>query len=99
MKSASELRSGKGRKDESGDFTHGAGLTEESAIRVMSIFEARGVDNKETCDRLDGGPQLPRVRQEGADELRQIAKLVSASGYDGRDSGSCCKTRCSFDCN
>jgi histidyl-tRNA synthetase len=72
----------KGRRDESGDFTPGAGLTDESATKVMSIFEAKGADNAETCDRLDGGPQAPRVRQEGAGELREIAKLLRASGYD-----------------
>src|SRR5262249_46305621 len=72
----------KGRKDESGDFTKGAGLTDEDAVRVTSIFEARGTDNEQTCDRLDGGPQAPRTRQDGVDELRNIAKLLKASGYD-----------------
>ena len=71
-----------GRKDESGDFTKGAGLNEEDAIRVTSIFEARGGDNEETCNRLDGGPQAPKIRQDGVDELREIAKLLNACGYD-----------------
>jgi histidyl-tRNA synthetase len=75
---------GPGRKDESGDFTKGAGLDDDSAARVMSIFEARDVSNEETCNRLEGGRQAPAVRQHGAGELREISKLTSAAGYDGR---------------
>jgi histidyl-tRNA synthetase len=71
-----------GRKDESGDFTKGAGLSGEEAIRVTSIFEARGGDNEETCNRLDGGAEAPKIRQDGAAELREIAKLLNACGYD-----------------
>src|SRR5437588_699572 len=48
-----KLLLGPGRKDESGDFTAGAGLDDESATKVLSIFEAKGADNKKTCDRLD----------------------------------------------
>jgi histidyl-tRNA synthetase len=75
----------KGRRDESGDFTKGAGLDDESAIRVLSIFEARGANNEETCGRLDGGPNAARARQEGVGELREIANLLNTGGYgDGR---------------
>jgi histidyl-tRNA synthetase len=75
----------KGRRDESGDFTPGAGLTEEHAIRVTSIFQARDVDNETTCDRLRGAANAPLVRQQGVDELVEIAKLIQAAGYgDGR---------------
>jgi histidyl-tRNA synthetase len=71
-----------GRKDESGDFTKGAGLSSEDALRVTSIFEARGSDNEETCNRLDGGASAPKIRQDGVDELREIAKLLKACGHD-----------------
>ncbi|HML13583.1 MAG TPA: histidine--tRNA ligase [Xanthobacteraceae bacterium] len=72
----------KGRRDESGDFTPGAGLTEENAIRVTSIFEARDIDNEATCDRLRGPANAPLVRQQGVDELVGITRLVEAAGYD-----------------
>src|SRR5690349_4965526 len=36
---------GDGRKDESGDFTKGAGLGAEQATRVLSILDARAADN------------------------------------------------------
>jgi histidyl-tRNA synthetase len=75
---------GPGRKDESGDFTKGAGLDGESIAIVVSMFDARDVSNEETCNKLDGGPQSPSVRQQGVNELREIAKLVGAAGYDGR---------------
>jgi histidyl-tRNA synthetase len=71
----------KGRRDESGDFTKGAGLDDESAQRVLSLFDARGTNNEETCDRLDGGPNAPAVRQQGVNELREIAKLLIGGGY------------------
>jgi histidyl-tRNA synthetase len=73
---------GAGRKDESGDFTRGAGLTDEAAARVMSIFEARDINNEETCNRLDGGPKAPTTRQEGVSELRKIAEQVHKANYD-----------------
>src|SRR6201987_2767347 len=48
---------GQGRKDESGDFTKGAGLADDAIALVLSIFDARDVSNEETCNKLDGGPQ------------------------------------------
>jgi histidyl-tRNA synthetase len=75
---------GPGRKDESGDFTKGAGLDDDAAALVLSIFDARDVSNEETCKKLDGGPQSPAIRQAGVNELREIAKLVGIAGYDGR---------------
>jgi histidyl-tRNA synthetase len=75
---------GPGRKDESGDFTKGAGLNEESIALVVSMFEARGVSNEETCNRLELGPQASAIRQVGVNELREISRLVGTAGYDGR---------------
>ena len=72
----------KGRRDESGDFTKGAGLTDEAAIRILSIFEAKDIGNEETCNRLDGGPSAPAIRQDGVSELRELTKLIHSAGYD-----------------
>jgi histidyl-tRNA synthetase len=71
-----------GRRDESGDFTKGAGLTDENAGRVTSIFKARERDNLETCDRLDGGPDAPAISRQGVEELREMARMFKAAGYD-----------------
>src|SRR6202522_187135 len=44
---------GLGRKDESGDFTKGAGLTSAAADRVLAYTQARAGDNSATLDALD----------------------------------------------
>src|SRR5947209_1953041 len=64
---------GEGRKDESGDFTKGAGLKADAIALIVSAIE-------------EGAPIDPRLRdskvgQEGRGELNEISKLVTASGY------------------
>jgi histidyl-tRNA synthetase len=59
---------GPGRKDESGDFTKGAGLDEAAIARVIAFTEGKA----------DGGSDLAR---EGQAELDQIRELVTAAGY------------------
>jgi histidyl-tRNA synthetase len=74
---------GQGRKDESGDFTKGAGLTDEQTERVMRLFESyvRGPSNYETLAAIRGPATASQMRQHGVDELQDIAGLVAASGY------------------
>lgn len=73
---------GKGRKDDSGDYTDGANLPEAAVEDVIAFLEA-GSDNWEetfsTLSRLIG--QSARGA-EGVEELRRIAELVAADGYD-----------------
>jgi histidyl-tRNA synthetase len=75
---------GNGRKDESGDFTKGAGLSDEQAGRVMMLFESytRGPTNDDTLNAIRGSAKASQVRQVGVDELENISQLVTASGYD-----------------
>ena len=73
---------GPGRKDESGDFTKGAGLGDDAIAQVLAILEARGASNAETCDRLGAGGT--KIRQEGVEELRQISALAGGAGYGDR---------------
>lgn len=56
---------GEGRKDESGDFTKGAGLDEAGIATVLAYIETGDV-----------------AGNEGVEELKQIAALVVAAGYD-----------------
>jgi histidyl-tRNA synthetase len=79
-----QLLLGPGRKDDSGDFTRGAGLNDDSIALVLSTLDARDVSNEQTCDKLDHGPQVSAIRHEGVNELRQISQLVGAGGYHGR---------------
>jgi histidyl-tRNA synthetase len=71
---------GPGRKDESGDFTKGAGLDSDASDRVLaSVSPQRG-----TNDHIVN--QLMRTSGEGSSqgisELSAIAALLRASGYD-----------------
>ena len=67
---------GAGRKDESGDFTRGAGLDAGQADRVLAILDARGKHNLDTCQRLANEfTSMPRG-YEGCEELRSITNLV-----------------------
>lgn len=71
---------GEGRKDESGDFTKGAGLKREDIVLVTSVIEQVG-DSDEKVAQIDVRLRDSKVGQEGRSELEEIGKLVTASGY------------------
>jgi histidyl-tRNA synthetase len=62
----------KGRKDQSGDFTKGAGLSDENARKLLAQLKRDGTSKQGLND----------THQSGTDELNAIAALVAASGYD-----------------
>ena len=66
---------GPGRKDESGDFTKGAGLPPEDIALVITSIEQDGMSAPDS--RL----QASTIGQEGRAELDEISRLVTASGY------------------
>jgi histidyl-tRNA synthetase len=64
---------GDGRKDESGDFTKGAGLkAEDIALVIGAIGETAQSDARLLASKIG---------QEGRAELDEIGRLVAASGY------------------
>jgi histidyl-tRNA synthetase len=65
---------GEGRKDESGDFTRGAGLREPDIALVVSSVEQGSA-------QVDPRLRNSKIGQEGRAELDEISKLVTASGY------------------
>lgn len=72
---------GVGRKDESGDFTGGANLSDEQAEIIMGFMDARRDTGGATCERLRelvGGSDMGLV---GVQELETIAELTDAQGY------------------
>jgi histidyl-tRNA synthetase len=71
---------GEGRKDESGDYTKGAGLSAADAQIVLGVVEQRS-DWKETIAAADIYLAKSETGQKGVAELEEIAKLVSAAGY------------------
>jgi histidyl-tRNA synthetase len=71
---------GPGRKDESGDFTRGAGLDDPAIDRVLAAISAQSGDAGVVLATLD--LTASSLGQEGVSELRSIAELVRAAGYD-----------------
>jgi histidyl-tRNA synthetase len=72
---------GAGRKDESGDFTNGAGLSDEKAGIVLSFTKARRDTNADTTAALRALVETSSIGLEGIDELEEIAALLAAQGY------------------
>ncbi len=72
---------GGGRKDESGDFTKGAGLSAEQAEVVMGFTTARRDSGAATVARLRELVGTSVLGAEGVDELETIADLLAAQGY------------------
>jgi histidyl-tRNA synthetase len=65
---------GDGRKDESGDFTKGAGLSAADIALVTGAIETGKSE-------IDARLRESQVGQQGRAELEEISRLVTASGY------------------
>lgn len=73
---------GKGRKDESGDFTKGAGLSDQAAEVILGFLSNSIYNVGETFARVESLVSGSKHGLEGVEELRTIADLISAAGYD-----------------
>jgi histidyl-tRNA synthetase len=80
---------GPGRKDESGDFTRGAGLTRGQMDAVMSYITTTVPQHPSSSivtqvDKKDLAPPLHKTEAylRGLQELLELRKLVQAAGYD-----------------
>ncbi len=69
-----------GRKDDSGAFIDGVGLTVAQAQPVLDFLTSKGVGNAETLDNLGRAVGASPMGAEGVDELRQIADMLAALG-------------------
>ncbi|MEM6759035.1 MAG: histidine--tRNA ligase [Pseudomonadota bacterium] len=72
---------GAGRKDDSGDFTKGADLSETDADKVMAFMGALGADNAATVANLAALVQGSYIGATGVAELQEIEALLSSLGY------------------
>ncbi|WP_411975846.1 histidine--tRNA ligase [Sulfitobacter faviae] len=72
---------GEGRKDDSGDFTKGAGLEDAQADVVMGFMQAKRDSGAETVARLRELVAGSDVGVQGVDELQLISDLLAAGGY------------------
>ncbi|HEY7299986.1 MAG TPA: histidine--tRNA ligase [Xanthobacteraceae bacterium] len=87
---------GEGRKDESGDFTKGAGLAKAEIESILTVFGTPVQIARNNPDGSGGASDLDTIHylrtlfdntlfQQGLDELAEIAKLNIVAGY-GADS-------------
>ena len=72
---------GEGRKDDSGDFTKGAGLSAEQAHRILAFVAPDAKDEEEHLQQIGTLISTSAVGAAGLQELEQIVKLLSACGY------------------
>ena len=70
---------GEGREDESGDYTAGAGLSDNQIATVLAFTEARGADSAKTLSNLRALIGTSRTGAEGVQELETIAELLEKS--------------------
>jgi histidyl-tRNA synthetase len=71
---------GRGRKDESGDFTKGAELDAASIDTIVSVFEP-SADVEDKLAQIDLRLKDSLTGQQGRSELEEISTLVRGSGY------------------
>jgi histidyl-tRNA synthetase len=71
---------GKGRKDESGDFTKGAELDQPGIEGVLASISAQAGDTDVVLTKLN--LIASGIGEDGVAELRNIADLVRVAGYD-----------------
>ena len=72
---------GEGRRDESGDVTKGAGLSDDQAQVIMAFLGAGQADGAATVSRLRDLVGGSRIGAEGVDELEIMAELMAAQGF------------------
>jgi len=75
---------GPGRKDESGDFTKGAGLDDAQIARVLGFVTAGAETTAQTMANLASAVEGAASGEEGVTELAEIGGLVEAAGYSDR---------------
>jgi histidyl-tRNA synthetase len=70
-----------GRKDQSGAFIDGVGLSDADARRIVDFMQSRGQNNANTIANLRTLIDYSELGMEGVDELEEIATLLAAQGY------------------
>lgn len=79
-----KLLLGKGRLDESGDFTKGAELSDDAIEKVISFISAGGANSSITLDNLSRVVNGSERGTEGVNELQEMLALFNAAGYAER---------------
>lgn len=79
-----KLLLGKGRLDESGDFTKGAELSDDAVEKVIAFISAGGANSSITLDNLSRVVNGSERGAEGVNELQEMLALFNAAGYAER---------------
>jgi histidyl-tRNA synthetase len=77
-----KLLLGQGRKDESGDFTKGAGLTEDQINRILLYLYIGRLTDEAGRRVLRDNVGHSEIGRDGVTELTNIVDLCIAAGYD-----------------
>ncbi|MGR3553714.1 histidine--tRNA ligase [Paracoccus sp. (in: a-proteobacteria)] len=72
-----------GRKDDSGAFIEGVGLSDAQAAPVLAFLTSGGDNNQATLDNLRAAVGGSAIGAEGVEELAQIAAMLEAMGVGG----------------
>ncbi|MGR3659639.1 MAG: histidine--tRNA ligase [Paracoccaceae bacterium] len=70
-----------GRKDQSGAFIDGVGLSADQAEIIVAFLLAKGATNAETLQNLRNVVGTSAIGTEGVAELETITNLMEAQGY------------------
>lgn len=73
---------GKGRTDESGDFTKGAGLKKKQIAAILDFVGAGSAGRGQTLSAIENLVSGSEAGREGLDELRRMDALLTAAGFD-----------------
>lgn len=73
---------GRGRKDESGAFVSGVGLSPEQIDLVVNYLSIGSGSRAEVCNRLESAVEGSAEGIQGVAELREIDAILTAAGYD-----------------
>lgn len=80
-----ELLLGKGRLDESGDFTKGVNLEPQAIERLLSLLDYdKNLTSCELLDKLEASVSDSPLSLEGIAELRFMLSLIEKNGYQDR---------------
>ncbi len=72
---------GGGRKDESGDFTKGAGLPAHDIDRVLGFLHAQGDDRASLCAAMLELVKGSAIGEQGVAELLELDAALNAAGF------------------
>jgi histidyl-tRNA synthetase len=72
---------GKGRKDESGDYTDGANLSDSQLSLILQFLGAKSETNQQTLKNLSYLVTGSKIGEQGVLDLEKISESTEAQGY------------------